>query len=215
MTFKRLPGLIILAAALIGAKPALPPAPPGPSVIPPAEIAGNPDNRLTLELSNGGRVVVVLRPDVAPAHVERIRTLVRRGFYNGTRFHRVIPGFMAQAGDPTGTGRGGSDLPDLKAEFSSLPYFRGSFAMARSDSPDSANSQFFIMYGPNVSLEKKYTVLGRVIEGMPAVDQIAPGEPPEQPTQVVRAYLGSGGSAQAAVAPAPPAAAPPVPATQN
>ena len=119
-----------------------------------------------------------------------MKTLVLRGFYDGLVFHRVIPGFMAQGGDPKGTGAGGSDLPDLKAEFNTLPFLRGSVGAARTDNPDSANSQFFIMFAPNVSMDGKYTVFGRVIEGMPAVDGIAQGEPPEQPTKIVHASLG-------------------------
>lgn len=160
------------------------------SIVPPAEIAADPSNRLTLELSNGGSVVIQLRPDAAPQHVERIQSLARRGFYDGVVFHRVIPKFMAQTGDPTGTGAGGSELPDLKAEFNSLPHLRGSVAMARTDNPDSANSQFYIAFGPNTSLDRKYTVFGRVIGGMQAVDGIAVGEPPAQPTKIVRATIG-------------------------
>jgi peptidylprolyl isomerase len=140
--------------------------------------------------------------------VERIQTLVRQGFYDGTIFHRVIPGFMAQGGDPTGTGEGGSKLPDLKAEFNSLPHLRGTVAAARADSDDSANSQFYIMFGPRASLDHNYTVFGRVISGMDAVDRIAPGEPPANPTRIVHASLGDG-SAPAAPAPqAAPAQAP-------
>ena len=180
------------AVALIAAKPA--PAPePMPavlSVIAPQEVANDPSNRLTLELSSGGSVVVMLRPDAAPSHVERIKTLVRQGFYNGLTFHRVVPGFMAQGGDPKGTGQGGSTLPDLKAEFNTLPFLRGTFGAARAEAKDSANSQFFIMLGPNATLNNNYTVMGRVIEGMPAVDAIAPGEPPAEPTKIVRASLG-------------------------
>jgi cyclophilin family peptidyl-prolyl cis-trans isomerase len=180
------------AVALIAAKPA-PATVPRPamlSVIAPQEVANDPSNRLTLELSSGGSVVVMLRPDAAPSHVERIKTLVRQGFYNGLTFHRVVPGFMAQGGDPKGTGQGGSTLPDLKAEFNTLPFLRGTFGAARADAKDSANSQFFIMLGPNASLNNNYTVMGRVIEGMPAVDAIAPGEPPTEPTKIVRASLG-------------------------
>jgi peptidylprolyl isomerase len=179
------------ALALVAAKPAaeLPPVPVLP-IIAPQEVANDPSNRLTLDLSTGGKVVIVLRPDAAPGHVERIKSLVRNGFYNGLVFHRVVPGFMAQGGDPKGTGEGGSTLPDLKAEFNSLPFLRGTMGAARADSPDSANSQFFIMFAPNASLNDKYTVMGRVIEGMDAVDKIAPGEPPEQPTRIVRASLG-------------------------
>jgi peptidylprolyl isomerase len=102
----------------------------------------------------------------------------------------VIPGFMAQGGDPKGTGEGGSELPDLKAEFTAVPFLRGTVGAARADTPDSANSQFFIMFAPKPDLDGDYTVLGRVISGMDAVDAIAPGEPPEQPTKIVRAYLG-------------------------
>jgi cyclophilin family peptidyl-prolyl cis-trans isomerase len=159
-------------------------------ILPPAEVAADPQNKLTLELSNGGKVVILMRPDAAPAHVERIQTLVRQGFYNGVAFHRVVPGFMAQVGDPTGTGAGGSKLPDLKAEFNSLPHLRGTVSAARTDEPDSANSQFFIVFSPNVNLDRDYTVFGRVIEGMATVDSIAPGEPPAQPTRIVRATLG-------------------------
>ena len=159
--------------------------------MPPAAIAANPANHLFLDLSNGGTVEIVLRPDLAPHHVERIQALVRRGFYDGLTFHRVIPGFMAQGGDPKGNGTGGSELPDLKAEFSEMPYMRGTAAMARSESPDSANSQFFIMFSPNMQLWGKYTVFGRVISGMDAVDAIAVGEPPEVPTKIVKATLGA------------------------
>ena len=178
------------AFALTAARPGEGPAPPPPSIAAPAAVAADPANRLTLELSTGGTVVVQMRPDLAPQHVARIQTLVRQRFYDGLAFHRVIPGFMAQGGDPKGDGSGGSALPDLKAEFTAIPYFRGTAAMARTDSPDSANSQFFIMFGPNIGLETKYTVWGRVIAGMDAVDRIAPGEPPAQPTRIVRAYLG-------------------------
>ena len=165
-------------------------APVAASIIPPAAVAANPANKLTLKLSNGGTVVIQLRPDAAPKHVERIQTLVRRGFYNGLIFHRVIPGFMAQGGDPKGTGQGGSELPDLKAEFSDIPYMRGTVAAARADDPNSANSQFFIMFSPNVGLWGKYTVFGRVISGMDAVDRIAVGEPPAEPTKILQASLG-------------------------
>ena len=190
MLSKRLFALPFLAFAMVAAKPAAVVPAPIPSIAAPAEVAANPANKLTLELSNGGKVVIQMRPDLAPHHVERIQTLVRQGFYNGLPFHRVIPGFMAQGGDPKGTGEGGSSLPDLKAEFTDMPYFRGTVAAARTDSPDTANSQFFIMFGPNIGLEKKYTVWGRVTSGMDAVDRIAPGEPPPEPTKIVRAYLG-------------------------
>src|SRR3954465_5661267 len=161
------------AFALIAAK-APPPAtePALPSIAAPADVAANPANKLTLELSNGGTVVIQLRPDLAPKHVERIQPLVGQGFYNGLPFHRVIPGFMAQGGDPKGTGEGGSTMPDLKAEFTNMPFLRGTVAAARAQSDGGANSQFFIMFLPNRSLEHSYTVFGRVISGMDAVDKI-------------------------------------------
>ena len=170
-------------------------------ILPPAEVVADPANKLTLELSNGGTVVVQLRPDVAPAHVDRIRGLAAAGFYNGVVFHRVIPGFMAQTGDPKGTGEGGSDLPDLAAEFNSLPHLRGSVAMARTSDPNSANSQFYIAFGPNVALDRKYTVFGRVVAGMDAVDKIAAGEPPPEPTRIVRASVGEAVAAEASPTP--------------
>ena len=201
------------AAAAAQAPPPvpIPPAATAP-VLPPPAVAANPANKLRLELSNGGTVVIQMRPDAAPAHVERIQTLVRRGFYNGIAFHRVIPGFMAQAGDPKGTGEGGSELPDLKAEFTTIPYMRGVVAAARTDDPNSANSQFFIMFSPNVGLWGKYTVFGRVIAGMDAVDRIAVGEPPASPTRIVRASLGDMVAAVPQPAPVQPAPAVPVPA---
>ena len=180
------------AFALIAAKAPPPPAEPVmPSIAVPAEVAANPANKLTLELSNGGTVVIQLRPDIAPRHVERIQALVRQGFYNGLGFHRVIPGFMAQGGDPKGTGEGGSSLPDLKAEFTPMPFLRGTVAAARlGDNENSANSQFFIMFGPNGGMTGQYSIFGRVLAGMDAVDKIAPGEPPPEPTKIVKAYLG-------------------------
>jgi peptidylprolyl isomerase len=182
--------LLPFAALLIAAKSA-PAPPPMPSIVAPAEIAANKANHLFIELSSGGTVEIVLRPDLAPHHVERIQALVRRGFYNGLTFHRVMPGFMAQGGDPKGTGEGGSELPDLKAEFTAVPFLRGSVGAARTNSPDTANSQFFIMFAPHPELDNNYTVMGRVVSGMDAVDAIAPGEPPAEPTKIVRAYLGS------------------------
>jgi len=187
---KALFALPLLAAALVAAKPPAAAPEPALSIIAPAAIAADPANKLTLELSNGGSVVIQLRPDAAPMHVQRVQTLVRQGFYDGLTFHRVIPGFMAQGGDPKGTGEGGSSLPDLKAEFNALPHLRGTVAAARSESLDSANSQFYIMYAPNASLNGRYTVYGRVIAGMDAVDKIAPGEPPAEPTKIVKASLG-------------------------
>lgn len=188
--FKALFVLPILAFALIAAKKPEVAAPPLPSIAAPAEVAANPANTLTLELSNGGKVVIQMRPDLAPHHVERMQILVRQGFYNGLAFHRVIPGFMAQGGDPKGDGSGGSSLPDIAAEFTNMPFLRGTVAAARGDAKDSANSQFFIMFAPNIGLENKYTAWGRVTVGMDAVDKITPGEPPELPTKIVRAYLG-------------------------
>src|SRR6476620_5350306 len=124
-----------------------------------------------MELKSGP-VIVALRPDLAPNHVERIKTLSERGFYDGVAFHRVIEGFMAQTGDPTGTGSGGSDLPDLKAELPNTHFARGIIGMARTNDPDSANSQFFIMYADAPSLDGAYTVLGQVVSGMELVDKI-------------------------------------------
>jgi peptidylprolyl isomerase len=121
--------------------------------------AATPENILHLDLSTGGRVSIQLRPDVAPQHVARIKTLARQGFYNGVMFHRVIEGFMAQTGDPTGTGSGGSTLPDMPAEFNGLPHVRGAVSAARSEAPNSANSQFFIVFSPRLTLDGKYSVL--------------------------------------------------------
>jgi peptidylprolyl isomerase len=192
MLFKGMLALPFVAFALIAAAPApVAVVPVVPSINAPPEVAANPANRLTLQLSNEGTVVIQLRPDLAPHHVERIQTLVRQGFYDGLPFHRVIPGFMAQGGDPKGDGTGGSSMPDLKAEFSAMPFLRGTVAAARTaDSPDTANSQFFIMFAPNQSLDGNYTVWGRVLSGMDAVDKIAPGEPPPEPTKIVKATLG-------------------------
>jgi peptidylprolyl isomerase len=183
--------LPFLAFTLIAAKDP-PPPPPKPlvSLTAPAEIAADPANKWTLELSNGGKVVIQLRPDVAPQTVYRIQLLTSQGYYDGLTFHRVIPGFMAQGGDPTGTGAGGSKLPDLQAEFNDLPHMRGVLSMARTDEPNTANSQFFIMLAPTFKLDHKYSAFGRVIEGMPAVDGIAVGEPPAQPTKIVHASIG-------------------------
>jgi len=165
----------------------LPPPPTVNPVAPPLTA----ENTWVLDLTNGGRVRIQLRPDVAPNHVERIRTLSRRGFYNGLSFHRVIEGFMAQGGDPVGNGSGDSDLPDLVAEFNPVPHFRGAVAMARAQDPNSANSQFYIMFAPRLSMDGEYTVFGRVVSGMEHVDRIQRGEPPAQPTRIVRASIGS------------------------
>lgn len=181
-------------------QPAVPATPPLSAAIN-ADPAVEPENVLVLDLSNGGRVLIRLMPQWAPGHVERIKTLVGQGFYNGIVFHRVIEGFMAQTGDPTGTGTGGSELPDLKAEFNSMPHVRGSLSMARTDQPDTANSQFFVVFQPRFALDKRYTNFGRVIAGMDAVDTIARGEPPANPTKIVQASLLS----QNLPRPAPPA----------
>ncbi len=157
----------------------------------PAPAANPAENILHLDLSTGGRVSILLFPDTAPAHVERIKTLTRQGFYNGIIFHRVIEGFMAQTGDPTGTGTGGSPLPDLKAEFSARPHLRGTVSMARAQSEDSANSQFFICFQPRFQLDNKYTVFGRVIAGMQYVDAIQRGEPPATPDRILQASIAS------------------------
>jgi len=189
--------LLLLATPARGQLPfeSAPPATPqtsAPQVIAsPSLPAADPENILHLDLSTGGRVTILLRPDVAPAHVERIRTLVRRGFYDGVIFHRVIDGFMAQTGDPTGTGQGGSDLPDLKAEFNELPHVRGAVSMARTNEPDSANSQFFIVFQPVLRLDRKYSVFGRVIAGMQWVDAIERGEPPTSPSRILQASIGA------------------------
>ncbi|MFA7440775.1 MAG: peptidylprolyl isomerase [Sphingomonadaceae bacterium] len=156
----------------------------------PSALAPGLENILYLDLSTGGRVTIALRPDRAPNHIERIKTLVRQGFYDGIVFHRVIDGFMAQTGDPKGTGEGGSDLPDLKAEFNDLPHVRGAVSMARTGDPDSANSQFFIMFQPLLRLDRDYTVFGRVVDGMQWVDKIARGEPPANPSRILQASIG-------------------------
>ena len=145
---------------------------------------------LNVDTGNGnGDVVIKLRPDLAPGHVDRIRELAQEGFYDGTPFHRVISGFMAQGGDPTGTGTGGSDLPDLKAEFSDEPHVRGTCSMARTANPNSANSQFFICFDDARFLDKQYTVWGEVVEGMEHVDALPKGEPPRTPGKIVKASL--------------------------
>ena len=146
-------------------------------------------NTLVLNLDSGGDVVIRLRPDLAPGHVERIRELVNEGFYDGVVFHRVIPGFMAQGGDPTGTGSGGSDKPDLQAEFNAQPHVRGTCSMARTNYPHSANSQFFICFDDARFLDRQYTVWGEVVEGMEHVDSLPKGEPPRNPGKIVKASL--------------------------
>ena len=161
----------------------------------------DPDNILLLDLSNGQRVAIRLMPSWAPNHVARIKELARSGFYNGIIFHRVIDGFMAQTGDPTGTGQGGSQLPDLEAEFNPFPHVRGTVSMARAMEEDSANSQFFIVFYPRFSLDRKYTNFGRVISNMDAVDAIHRGEPPADPTKILQASIASDNKPQAMPAP--------------
>ena len=171
--------------------------------------AADPENTLNLDLSTGGKVVIEMKPDLAPQHVERIKKLTRDGFYDGIVFHRVIEGFMAQTGDPTGTGTGGSELPDLPAEFSDYAYKRGTVGMARTANPDSANSQFFICFTDDGCsfLTGQYTVMGQVTEGMEQIDKVAKGEPPASPDKIVKATIAAD-AAPAAAAAAPEAAAP-------
>jgi cyclophilin family peptidyl-prolyl cis-trans isomerase len=148
------------------------------------------ENILLLDLSTGRRVAIRLVPQWAPGHVARIKELARSGFYNGVIFHRVIDGFMAQTGDPTGTGQGQSELPDLTAEFNQMPHVRGSVSMARlGNDENSANSQFFIVFYPRFALDRNYTNFGRVIAGMDAVDAIERGEPPSNPTVILQASI--------------------------
>ena len=145
--------------------------------------------KLTLHLSTGD-VAIKLRPDLAPKHVERITELAQDGFYDGVVFHRVIDGFMAQGGDPTGTGTSGSDKPDLPAEFSDEPHKRGACSMARTQDPNSANSQFFICLDDARFLDNQYTVWGEVTDGMEAVDALPKGEPPANPGKIEKITLG-------------------------
>ena len=155
-----------------------------------ANAAEDAENELVMELKNG-EVRMRLRPDLAPNHVERLKVLTRQGFYDGIVFHRVIAGFMAQTGDPTGTGTGGSNLPDLKAEFTNAPFVRGVLGMARSRNPNSANSQFFITYADASHLNGQYTVFGEVFDGMDVVDKIKKGPPSQNgivsdPDKIIR-----------------------------
>ncbi len=179
-------------------------APVAPRSFPPINFDQTADleNIWLLDLSNGERVAIRLMPQWAPGHVERIKELTRQGFYDGIIFHRVIEGFMAQGGDPTGTGQGGSTMPDLEAEFNPMPHVRGSVSMARASEENSANSQFFIVFYPRFSLDKRYTNFGRVIANMAAVDAINRGEPPQRPTRILQASMASDNKPQA-VAPAP------------
>jgi peptidylprolyl isomerase len=198
----------LLASGLLHAQPA-------PEDAPAASIV-SAENVWHLDLTTGGRVSIQLRPDAAPNHVERIRTLTRQGFYDGLVFHRVIEGFMAQGGDPTATGTGGSDLPDLAAEISGLPHVRGAVGMARAQDLDSANSQFYVMFVPRLTMDTDYTIVGRVVSGMNFIDAIERGEPPLNPTRIVRASIGADNvpalsaaelsAAAARMTPAPPPA---------
>jgi len=149
---------------------------------------------LTLDTGNGqgGDVKIKLRPDLAPGHVARIKELVGEGFYDGIKFHRVIPGFMAQGGCPNGTGMGGSSKPDLQAEFNAEPNVRGVCSMARTSAPHSANSQFFICFDDATFLDRQYTVWGQVVEGMEHVDALPKGEPPREPGKIVKATVSEG-----------------------
>lgn len=144
----------------------------------------DPENTLIIETSKGN-VVIALRPDLAPKHVERMKQLAREKFYDGIVFHRVIDGFMAQTGCPSGQGTGSSRHPNLKAEFNAEPHVRGVCSMARSSNPDSANSQFFICFADATFLDKQYTAWGKVIEGMENVDKLAKGEPPRAPDKMI------------------------------
>jgi peptidylprolyl isomerase len=163
--------LIRIAAALVGAFLLMPLAASAQTL--------DPENTLYMDVP-AGRVVIQLRPDLAPNHVAQIKKLTRMGFYDGTPFHRVIEGFMAQGGDPTGTGTGGSKLPDLKAEFTNkVPFTRGVVGMARANDPNSANSQFFIMFGDAPGLNGQYTIWGQVVSGMEFVDKIKKGSGPD------------------------------------
>jgi cyclophilin family peptidyl-prolyl cis-trans isomerase len=188
--------LAAFMAVLAVASPAM--AKKKPKVAPPKPVyvttvapdpAPTPQTLWHLQLSTGGQVIVQLRPDKAPGHFERITALTRAGFYDGLLFHRVIDGFMAQTGDPKGTGEGGSPLPDLKAEFNDMPHLRGTVSMARANDVNSANSQFFIVFQPVLRLDGKYTPIGRVLSGMQFVDAIERGEPPANPAKIVKAWI--------------------------
>lgn len=157
-----------------------------------AHAATDPENTLVIELKTG-KVLIALRPDLAPKHVERYKRLAREGFYDGVKWHRVISGFMAQSGDPTGTGAGGSNYPDLPAEFTNTPFERGTLGAARSNYPDSANSQFFITFTRTPHLNGQYTVVGKVVDGMEHIDAIKKGDPQSgtvnNPDTIVKMYV--------------------------
>jgi peptidylprolyl isomerase len=206
--------MAMVAAPVFAQEAAPAPSSPAPAASPamtPEQYLNNPEFMLALDLSSGGRVIVQLRPDMAPQHVERLRTLARQGFYNGLLFHRVIDGFMAQGGDPNGNGTGGSALPNLPGEFNDLPHVRGALSMARSEDRNSANSQFFIMLLPRLTLDRNYTVFGRVVSGIQFVDAIQRGEPPANPTRILQMSVMADNRPPpdfAAVAPPPAAASP-------
>lgn len=180
----------LLAALILIAMPVMAFAEDGKVTVTNTAVKAAPasSENLVLETTKGN-VTIALRPDLAPQHVARIKELAESGFYDGVVFHRVIPGFMAQTGDPSGTGTGGSDKPNLKAEFTNTPYVRGTVGMARTMDPNTANSQFFISYGDNGFLNGQYTVWGEVISGMDVVDKINEGEPPANPDKIVKARI--------------------------
>ncbi len=182
--FASLAAMILAAAALVPVA--------GAQIVPSNRVVpseSDPQNLWLLDLSDGGRVTIWLRPDAAPKMVERVKTLTRQHFYDGLSFHRVIDGFMAQGGDPKGDGTGGSTLPNVPAEFNYLPHVRGAVSAARAEDENSANRQFFIIFQPTLKIDKKYTVFGRVIDGMGWVDKVERGEPPQSPTRIVHAYI--------------------------
>ena len=192
--------------------PAAAETPAAPPAMALDQFIGQPEYMLNIDLSTGGRVVIQLYPNLAPNHVERIKQLARAGFYDGAKFHRVIDGFKAQTGDPTPTGQGGSELPDLKAEFNAFPHLRGTLSMARAESEDSANSQFFIMLQPRFALDRRYTAFGRVVSGMQYVDAIQKGEPPAVMSRMVQVSVAADNkpmppASMLTEAPAAPAAA--------
>jgi peptidylprolyl isomerase len=178
--------ILAVLIALAGIAPALVPALAAPPKLP---TGVDPNNTIVIDTTKG-RIIVKLRADLAPNHAERIKQLARDGFYDNVPFHRVIEGFMAQTGDGQNhDGTGGSKYPDLKAEFSNVPFKRGIVGMARRGEPDSANSQFFIMYGPAPSLNGQYTVVGEVVDGMKVVDKLAKGEPVEHPDKMTKVQV--------------------------
>ncbi len=177
----------LFVASLLAAQTPPPAAPKVAPPVPPLEA----ENIWHLDLSTGGRVSIQLRPDVAPNHVERIKTLTRQGFYNGLAFFRVIEGFMGQSGDPENNGAGGSQLPNLDREIGGLLHLRGAVGMARTEDPNTANSQFYIMFVPRLNMDQHYTVFGRVVSGMNYVETLARGEPPLAPSRIVRASIGA------------------------